>query len=367
MKRFLKRLRFFYEQKTLRIAISVFALFALGFFAVAAFYIGTGTREYAGTKERNYSIAMAQNGFAGRSEFERFIQRDAQALQNSRELRLFHEGAKPLGLLDSSPPSPSQIRTFVGISYQKPNESLGLLSEPECDQFSSDLQVAVGHLVNYASTLDSKTNLSEKLKTFEAACKLSTPMTGRYSLASYQLRVKSGNVILGALMELRRSDADPSAKKQILEACIPILSRSFYFDIVLKKEELRILDAYAVTVGDLPYDQISINYVRPKPFDVWHTMLQKLPNVKDALISRTYQSFEAATVNLGKVKSQNIKGNPLGPVSSALMTYQFELSKDRSCSELISHFSPDLINPKSVDNINHYTSKLNYLGYQEEY
>lgn len=367
MKRFLKRLRFFYEQKTLRIAISVFALFALGFFAVAAFYIGTGTREYAGTKDRNYSIAMAQHGFAGRSEFENFIQRDAQALRNSRELRLFHEGAKPLGLLESTTPSPKKIQAFFAIANQKPNESLGLLSESECDQFSNDLQVTVGHLVNYASTLESKTNFLEKLKAFEVACKLSAPMTGRYSFVSYQLRVKSGLVILDALMELRRSDAEPSAKKQILDACVPILAKTFAFDIVLKKEELRILDAFAITLGDLPYDQISINYIRPKPFDAWHNILHKLPNVNDALISRTYQSFEAPTVALGKVKSQDIKGNPIGPVASAMMTYQFELSKDRSCSDLISHFSPDLISPKTVDNINHYTAKLNYLGFQEEY
>ena len=363
MKRLISRSRVFFEHRTVRIGISLAVLVSCSVGLLTVYYIRNSTYNYADELRSNEGISKSNDGFMDEKGYQKFRSSDVIARDDEEYLVLTHRMAVGTGLVKPSDSNQSNIRLFLDeVTHAKKDASSVVMTEREYDQSANEMQQVVRELVDYANSLNISHQFEEKKRALLVASQICASLDCRYSYSAYMARVYSSESVLNELCSLQKSDAAADLKKALIESCLLELKRPLRTERMLKKEELRLLQSYDITLGRQDIENDSITYKMPEDFPMWAKLVQRLPKVEKALRSRVYEAFNAPLSNIRNIKKSTSPDFQTGVDPGSLGMFADRVRKNRASIDLIEHFAPELLDFKNTGILHRMQADIRFLS-----
>lgn len=316
---------------------------------LTVYYIRNSTYDYSKELSNNRALLKSNGGFMDNDEYKASLGTEARAVNDQRLLAQCHDFAVSAGLVKLDDQGSSNIRQFLDkVSQFKPDPKQPPLSEPQYDRYANDMVAVVRQVVDYANSLNISQQFDEKKRALLIASQVAASLDCQYSFSAYMARINSSATVLGELCSLQKSDAPADLKRAVIDACLPELKRPLRTAQMFKKEQLRLLNNFDITLGKSSVAKNSLNYKNPEDFPLWAKWVQKLPNVDAALRSRAYEAFSLPLNNIERIRKINPIDWQTSVDPNSLGIFQDGISKNRASIDLIVHFAPDLLSNKNT-------------------
>ncbi len=310
---------------------------------VAVFYIRNSTYQYSKDLDSWKAVVHKNDGFFSDQEYLTYKTGDWSARKDEQFLVDAHRLATSTQLFRATPP-PKAIESFVrDCSEIKSEVPKTLHLEQESDEYASAMPKVVQQILDYATTLDAKTQLEDKRNAILLASRIAAALDCNYSYSSLVARMEATNAILHDLLVVQSSDLPVESRKSLIEPPLKILSQPFRTTAMFKKEQLRLTNNLNILQGNRKIDRRTLNYQSPPNLSLLTVFGRKLPFVADAQESRVYESF-ADVLNFCRLQREN---HWQGTDALILLRFSSRVQNNKASADLLLQLGANLTSPKN--------------------
>ncbi|MBI1331324.1 MAG: hypothetical protein GC165_00430 [Armatimonadetes bacterium] len=343
MKKFLRRIKVFTENRTVKIGIALVAIASVAVLLVGIFYTRNSTSTYSGDLETNKLRARKLGAYPTEADYNVARMNDGSAQADEKYLILAYQVASEKSLIASNAKGLPDLDGFVRAMAKNPDSKPLAYTEQQIDQMATDMRSAVIQLVGRSREVPLGIDGQRKKDILVLATHIASTLDCRYSWSAFIDRNSACLAIADELVDLLRSKTQSKVIRSVIDACMPNLSKPLRLEPMLRKELLRMTLNYDMLLGERQLDPNSIAYRHPQDFSVSSKFLQKLPNVTNALRSRMYELFSDALDMAAFIKHFGTPNYVSGADPNTIFAMQQKVQTNPASSDLIVHLAPEML------------------------
>jgi hypothetical protein len=360
------------ERRTVRMAVAIAAILICAFGLLAVFYVRSNFGGYASQLDDNRYVAKNNGSFMSEDDYFTAIKNDPDALSSEALVTKSYGLADRAGHLQM-PAERGNVTQFIeqfeqtDMRYSPPKDPKKPEVRPTEEQFDgyvSQIEEVIYKLVAYSQTQSLESNYNGKKRALVVASIIASGMDGRYSFLSFVARGRAQKAISDELRTISEAEAPKGPKKDLVAACMPFLTRRFRIVEMMRKEELRVLQNFEITLGKRRPSPNSINYKDPEKISFSSSIIHQVPIVKDALTSRVYEAFSLPIHTILQIRLDQDNDIKSGVNSGVLAIFQDRVWKNPASSDLLYQLCPWLLDQKDATLMHQMESNLRYLSEQ---
>ncbi|MBS1703351.1 MAG: hypothetical protein JST12_16940 [Armatimonadetes bacterium] len=346
MKKFLRRIKVFTENRTVKIGITLVAAVSVAVLLLGIFYTRNSTGTYSGDLEANKLRAHKLGAYPTEADYNVARMNDGSAQADEKYLIASYQAASECNLIAINAKGSPDLDSFIQAMAKHPEARPLTYTEQQIDQMATDMKSVAIQLVGRSREVPLGTDGKRKKEILTLATKIASTLDCRYSWSAFVARDYACLAIGDELVDLLRSNMQPTVIRSIIDACMPDLSKPFRTEPMLRKELLRMTLNYDLLLGERKPDPNSIAYRHPQDFSVSSKFVQKLPNVTNALRSRMFELFNDVLEMTKNTKAYNYPNYVSGIDAAVVVRMQDQVKRNPASADLIIHLAPEMLNER---------------------